>query len=168
MAKDVNKVMFTGRLGADPDMRFTPQGTPVTTFRVASNRSWTGADGERHEEAEWFHAVAWNKLAEICNDYLAKGTRVYVEGRSQTRSWTDDEGATRYKTEIVVNDMIILEGRRDRDQAAAPDVEQAESTQERMGVVHVSMRGAKPKRSVPTVKFESRETYPVTDEDLPF
>ncbi|ABX06742.1 MAG TPA: single-stranded DNA-binding protein [Herpetosiphon sp.] len=114
MAKDLNKVQLTGRLGADPEMRFTPQGTAVTTFRVASNRSWKTAEGEQREDTEWFSIVAWNKLAEICNQYLNKGTRVYIEGRSQTRSWVEEQsGQTRYKTEIVANDMIILDGRRE-------------------------------------------------------
>ncbi len=114
MAKDLNKVQLTGRLGADPEMRYTPQGSAVTTFRVASNRSWKTADGEQREDTEWFAVVAWNKLAEICNQYLTKGSRVYVEGRAQTRSWDDQQtGQTRYKTEIVANDMIILDSRRD-------------------------------------------------------
>ncbi|HEY1012997.1 MAG TPA: single-stranded DNA-binding protein, partial [Herpetosiphonaceae bacterium] len=114
MAKDLNKVQLTGRLGADPEMRFTPQGSAVTTFRVASNRSWKTTDGETKEDTEWFSIVAWNKLAEICNQYLTKGSRVYIEGRCQTRSWEDTStGQTRYKTEVIANDMIILDGRRD-------------------------------------------------------
>jgi single-strand DNA-binding protein len=113
MAKDLNKVQMTGRLGADPEMRFTPQGHAVTTFRVASNRSWRTTEGEAHEETEWFRVVAWNKLAEICNQWLAKGSRVYVEGRMQTRQWEDQEGQTRYLSEVVANDIIILDSRRD-------------------------------------------------------
>jgi single-strand DNA-binding protein len=113
MSKDLNKVQMTGRLGADPEMRFTPQGHAVTTFRVASNRSWRTPDGESHEDTEWFRVVAWNKLAEICNQWLSKGSRVYVEGRMQTRQWQDQEGQTRYLSEVVANDMIILSGRRD-------------------------------------------------------
>lgn len=114
MAKDLNKVQLTGRLGADPEMRFTPTGSAVTTFRVASNRSWKTTEGEQKEDTEWFSVVAWNKLAEICNQYLSKGSRVYIEGRSQTRSWEDtSSGQTKYKTEIIANDMIILDGRRD-------------------------------------------------------
>src|SRR5262245_61103785 len=113
MAKELNKVQLTGRLGADPEMRFTPQGHAVTTFRVASNRSWRSSDGETHEDTEWFRVVAWNKLAEICNQFLAKGARVYVEGRLQTRQWQDHEGQMRYSTEVIANDMIILDTRRD-------------------------------------------------------
>ena len=117
MAKELNKVQLTGRLGADPEMRFTPQGHAVTTFRVASNRSWRGADGEAHEDTEWFRVVAWNKLAEICNQFLAKGARVYVEGRLQTRQWQDQDGQTRTSTEVIANDMIILSSRQDRPSA---------------------------------------------------
>ena len=113
MAKELNKVLFTGRLGADPEMRFTAQGHAVTTFRVASNRSWRSSDGESHEDTEWFRVVAWNKLAEVCNQYLVKGMRVYVEGRLQTRQWQDQEGQTRYNTEVIASDMIILETRRE-------------------------------------------------------
>ena len=113
MARDLNKVMITGRLGADPEMRFTPQGSPVTTFRVASGRSWRSADGTSHDDTEWFRVVAWEKLAEICNQYLTKGARVYVEGRLQTRKYQDRDGQERYSTEVIANDMIILSSRRD-------------------------------------------------------
>jgi single-strand DNA-binding protein len=115
MAKDLNKVMLTGHLGADPEMRYTPQGAPVTTFRVASGRTWKSADGVQHDDTEWFSVVAWDKLAEICNQYLTKGTRVYVEGRLQTRSWDDkNTGEKRYKTEVIAQDMIILSSRGER------------------------------------------------------
>ena len=114
MAKDLNKVQLTGNLGADPDMRYTAQGSAVTTFRVASNRTWKDRDGNTHEDTEWFRIVAWDKLGEICNQYLTKGTRVYVEGRLQTRKWTDQNGQERYSTEVIAQDMIILSGRGER------------------------------------------------------
>jgi single-strand DNA-binding protein len=115
MAKDLNKVMLTGYLGADPEMRYTPQGSAVTTFRVASGRSWKSADGTPHEETEWFRCVAWDKLGEICNQYLTKGTRVYVEGRLRTNKWQDKEtGQDRYSTEVIASDMIILSSKQDR------------------------------------------------------
>src|SRR5689334_10389251 len=121
MVKELNKVQMTGRLGADPEMRLTPQGYAVTTFRVASNRSWRSADGETHEDTEWFRVVAWNKLAEVCNQYLVKGARVYVEGRLQTRQWQDQEGQTRYSTEVIANDMIMLDSRRDSSETHVDD-----------------------------------------------
>ena len=121
MAKDLNKVMLTGYLGAGPEMRYTSQGSAVTTFRVASSRRWKSADGVDHDDTEWFRVVAWDKLGEICNQYLTKGTRVYVEGRLQTRKWQDQTGADRYSTEVIANDMIILSSRQDRPPAGDYD-----------------------------------------------
>jgi single-strand DNA-binding protein len=121
MARDLNKVMIIGRLGADPEMRYTPSGSPVTTLRVAAGRQWRDANGESREETEWFSVIAWNKLAEICNQYLTKGSRVYLEGRIQTRSWEDAQSRqTRYKTEVIASDMIILDGRSAHDDDDAP------------------------------------------------
>ncbi len=111
MAKDLNKVMITGRLGADPEMRYTPQGSAVTTFNVASGRTWKSNDGTTHDDTEWFRVVAWDKLGEICNQYLTKGTRVYVEGRLQTRKYQDRDGQPRTSVELVATDMIILSAR---------------------------------------------------------
>lgn len=108
MARDLNKVMLIGRLGRDPEMRYTSSGRPVTTFSVAASRSWRTADGERRSETEWFNIVAWGGLAEICNDFLEKGQRVYIEGRLQTRRWEDPGGARKSTTEIVANEMIML------------------------------------------------------------
>lgn len=121
MAKDLNKVQLTGYLGADPEMRFTPQGSAVTTFRVASGRTWRDREGNQRDDTEWFRIVSWDKLAEICNQYLTKGTRVYVEGRLQTRKWTDRDGNDRYTTEVIAQDMIILSSRNDRNAASMPD-----------------------------------------------
>lgn len=116
MAKDLNKVMIIGRLGTEPELRYTSSGCAVTTFRVASSRQWKDSNGELREETEWFNIVTWNKLAEICNQHLNKNTRVYLEGRLQTRSWEDQStGQTRYKTEVVASDMIILEPRIPRE-----------------------------------------------------
>ena len=108
MARDLNKVMIIGRLGRNPEMRYTPAGRPVTTFSVATSRTWTTADGEKRSETEWFNIVAWGGLAEICNRYLAKSQRVYIEGRLQTRRWEDAAGMRKTATEIVANEMIIL------------------------------------------------------------
>lgn len=106
--------MVIGNIGRDPEMRYTPSGKPVTSFSLASSRSWVGPDGERREETEWFNVVAWGNLAEICNQKLAKSQQVYVEGRLQTRSWDDDRGQRHFRTEIVANEMIIL-GPRDKN-----------------------------------------------------
>jgi single-strand DNA-binding protein len=115
--------MIIGRLGVDPELRYTPSGSPVATFRIASSRQWKDANGESREETEWFNVVAWNKLAEICQQYLAKGSRVYVEGRLQTRSWDDQQsGQARSRTEVVINDMILLDGRSARDGVDSDDL----------------------------------------------
>jgi single-strand DNA-binding protein len=105
--------MIIGRLGRDPEMRYTPSGRPVTTFNVATTRSWNSSDGERHTDTEWFNVVAWGSLAEICKQHLVKSQQVYIEGRLQTRTWEDNTGNKRSSTEIVANEMILLGERKD-------------------------------------------------------
>lgn len=104
----VNKAILVGHLGADPELRHTQSGTPVATFRVATTERYNDRSGERQERTEWHRVVAWAKLAEICNTYLKKGKQVYIEGRIQTRQWEDQNGQTRYMTEIVANNMVML------------------------------------------------------------
>lgn len=110
--RSLNKVQLIGNLTRDPELRYTPQGTPVCTFGLATNRQWTTEKGEKKEETEFHRIVAWNKLAEICSQLLAKGRKVYIEGRLQTRKWTASDGSERQTTEIVANDMMILDSRR--------------------------------------------------------
>ena len=112
MSRGLNKVMIIGNLGRNPEMRYTPSGRPVTSFSVATSRSWVNAEGERREETEWFNVVTWGNLAEICKQHLTKGQQVYVEGRLQTRGWEDQNGKKHYRTELVANEMIILEERK--------------------------------------------------------
>lgn len=119
MSRDLNKVMVIGHLGRDPEMRYTPSGRPVTTYTVATNRSWNTSDGERHNETEWFNVVAWGNLAEICKQYLVKGQQVYVEGRLQTRRWEDAENVKHTSVEIVASEMMILGDRREPGQTIA-------------------------------------------------
>ena len=113
MSRGLNKMMIIGHLGRDPEMRYTPSGRPVTTFSVATTRSWHSSDGERHEETEWFNVVAWGNLAEICNQHLRKGQQIYVESRLQTRRWEDSEGNKHFTTELVAQEMIMLGERKD-------------------------------------------------------
>jgi single-strand DNA-binding protein len=113
MTRGLNKVMIIGRLGRDPEMRYTPSGRPVTTFSVATSRSWNTSEGGRRTETEWFNVVAWSTLAEICKQHLSKGRLVYIEGRLQTRQWDDPEGVKHSSTEIVANEMIMLDDRRE-------------------------------------------------------
>jgi single-strand DNA-binding protein len=105
----LNKVMIIGNLGADPEMRYMADGTAMTSFRVASTRTYGGADGERKEETEWFSVTAWRKLAEQCSQFLQKGRRVYVEGRLRTRSWDGPDGQKRYRTEVVADRVLFLD-----------------------------------------------------------
>lgn len=111
MARGVNKVILIGNLGQDPELRYTGSGTAVCNMRIATNESFKDASGEWVEKTEWHSVVAWSRLAEICGEYLTKGSQVYIEGSLQTRSWDDRDGNTRYTTEIKAREMQILSGR---------------------------------------------------------
>jgi len=111
----LNKVMIIGNVGTDPEMRFTPNGNPVTSFRVATNWVYTTPEGERKQETEWFTVVAWNRLAENCNQFLTKGQRVYAEGRLRTRAWEGQDGQRRSRSEVIANRVLFLD-----KQALAP------------------------------------------------
>jgi single-strand DNA-binding protein len=115
MSRGLNKVLLIGRLGQDPEMRYTPSGRPLTKFQMAVNRSWTTADGEKKTETEWFNIVSWGKLAEICNQYLSKGQQVYIEGRLHTRNWQDEGGSNHSTVEITAQEMIMLDARTNID-----------------------------------------------------
>lgn len=115
MTRGLNKVMLIGRLGQDPEMRYTPSGKPLTKFQMAVNRSWTSSDNEKKTETEWFTVVSWGKLAEICNQYLNKGQQVYIDGRLHTRNWVDDEGANHSAVEVVAQEMIMLGGPKENE-----------------------------------------------------
>jgi single-strand DNA-binding protein len=104
----LNRVQLIGNLGGNPEMRFTSSGSPVTNFNIAVNRSFNNPDGERLEETEWFRVVAWNKQAESCNQYLTKGSQVYVEGRLHNRSWEGQDGQKHFRTEVIVSQVIFL------------------------------------------------------------
>lgn len=109
--RSVNKVILIGNLTRDPEVRQTPNGQSVTTFGIATNRDWVTRDGQRHTSSEYHEIVAWSRLAEICGQYLKKGKLVYIEGYLKTRSWDTPEGVKKFKTEIVIQDMIMLEKR---------------------------------------------------------
>src|SRR3990167_2110743 len=104
----VNKVILIGNLTRDPELRYTAKGTPVCSFSIATSRRWTTPDGESREDTEFHNIVAWSKLAEICGNLLHKGRKVYASGRLQTRDWQPEDGVKRYKTEIVIDEMIAL------------------------------------------------------------
>lgn len=111
MARSLNKVQLIGNLTRDPELRYTPSGAAVCTFGLATNRSWTTDTGDKHEESEFHNIVSWNKLAELCSQFLLKGRKVYVEGRLATRTWQGQDGQQRTRTEVVIDDMILLDNK---------------------------------------------------------
>ena len=113
MARGLNKVMIIGYLGRDPEMRYTPSNRPVTSFSVATTRTWTSSEGERREETEWFNVVAWGTLAEICKTHLSKNQQVYIEGRLGVEEWTDRDGKERYTLAVTATDMQFIGTRAD-------------------------------------------------------
>ena len=184
MARSLNKVVLIGNLTRDPELRYTPQGTAVCTFGVATNRQWTTEGGEKREEAEFHRIVSWNKLAEICSQLLTKGRKVYVEGRLQTRSWTGQDGAQRTSTEIVISDMIILDSRREAGEVEIPEaglgVPSGEEPHVPLEEVQVSSTTASPgksaegntkkKKSKKSGKEEKKEVEETSEdsEEIPF
>lgn len=155
-ARSLNKVTLIGNLTRDPEMRYTNSGTPVVTFGMATNKSWKDTEGETKEIAEFHNLVAWNKMAEICQQLLAKGMKVYVEGSLNTRSWEAEDGSTRYKTEIRVEDMILLDSK--GKQGAGTDSEEV-ADEKKSG-----------KKSEEPVEEEApvEEDQDPLEEDLPF
>ncbi len=107
----LNKIMLIGNVGTDPEMRYTPNGSAVTSFRMATSRRFTAPDGEGRQETEWFTIVAWSKLAEQCNQFLSKGRRVYVEGRLRTRNWEGQDGQKRTSVEVMADRVLFLDRR---------------------------------------------------------
>lgn len=173
MARSLNKVELIGNLTRDPELRYTPQGTAVCSFGLATNRSWMTDSGEKKEEAEFHRIVAWNKLAELCSQLLSKGRKIYVEGRLANRSWTGQDGAQRNITEIVINDMIILDSRREASAEEVPTTgngsEIAEEEKiEVPSVAPVVESSAKKKGSQKPEKTEDKSSEDVNPDDIPF
>lgn len=167
MARSLNRVELIGNLTRDPELRYTPQGTAVCTFGVATNRTWQTDNGEKKEDTEFHRVVAWNKLAELCSQLLTKGRKVYVEGRLQTRSWTGQDGAQKSTTEIVINDMLILDSKRaggfgDDDFNADQSVDDASVDQS------VEAAPAKPAAKKAAKKEEQNFEEDINPDDIPF
>ena len=170
MARSLNKATLIGNLTRDPELRYTPQGTAVCTFSIATNRQWTTESGEKKEDAEFHRIVAWNKLAEICSQLLKKGRKVYVDGRLQTRTWTGQDGAQRSTTEIVISDMIILDSRREGEIGEEIDIPEGmvEASQEvpsPIDEVPVEESGSKQTKKEKSAKVEAPKEE---EEDIPF
>jgi single-strand DNA-binding protein len=158
--KSVNKVILIGNLGKDPEVKYTPQGTPVAKIALATNERFKGKDGQWQDRTEWHNVVLWQRLAEIAGEYLKKGGKVYVEGRLQTRSWDDKQsGQKKYMTEVVASDLVLLGG---RGEGGA-------------GEYSGSSRGASASAGGNNFDQTSHEPEPapagsaaITDEDIPF
>lgn len=121
----LNKIMLIGNLGRDPEIRYTPEGTPVANFSIATSENWTDKSGTRQEHTEWHNIVAWNRLADLCQKYLAKGRQVYIEGRVRTREWNDRDGNKRRTTEVIATQMVLLGGRSQGTDAGIQPMETA-------------------------------------------
>lgn len=163
MARSLNKVMLIGNLTRDPDMRYTPQGTAVCTFGVATNRSWTTDSGEKKEDVEFHNIVAWTKLAEICAQLLKKGRKVYVEGRLSTRSWQGQDGTQKQRTEVVISDMVILDKKTDEPAG----IEVPETVVEPPEPAPAKGKG-KAKKESASAKTSADKEEEVSEEDIPF
>ena len=168
-SRSLNKVMLIGNLTRDVEVRYTPSGTAVATFGLATNRSWSSGDGsDRQEETQFHRIVAWSKLAEICGQLLFKGRKIFIEGRLQTRKFTGQDGQQREITEIVAENMMILDNRT-RDGGAPMQGEQDEMPEEVKVITETPVEEDKPKKS--TKKVE-KAPEPVDDsvnvEDIPF
>lgn len=157
---DLNKAMVIGRLTRDPESRTTPSGQTVTNFSVATNFTWTDQSGQKQERVEYHDVVTWRKLAEICAQYLEKGRRVYVEGRLQTRDWEGQDGVKRYRTEIVADNMIMLDGGGGQGSGSNQGAQQFEPK--------TSEQQAPPKKDSASKSADTASEEEVSIEDIPF
>jgi single-strand DNA-binding protein len=160
MARSLNKVQLIGNLTRDPELRYTPNGNAVCTFGMATNRSWTTEAGEKREEVDFHRIVAWNKLGELCSQFLVKGRKVYVEGRLSTRNWTGQDGAQKSTTEVVIDDMILLDSR-----GNAPRAEGSESEEKAPEAPKARVAVTKKKEKTEEQASPEEEVMP---DDIPF
>lgn len=156
MSGSINKVILIGRLGKDPEVKYTPNGAPVAKFSLATDEAFKDRSGEQQKRTEWHNIVAWNKLAEICGEYLTKGKQVYIEGSIRSRQWEDQSGNKRTSYEIVARDMKMLGSKADGDRAGA-----SYSDQRRPEAASSSFSG-------PELVPEPPSSPEITDEDTPF
>lgn len=166
MARSLNRVQLIGNLTRDPELRYTPSGTAVCSFSIATNRNWTTDTGEKKEEVEFHRIVVWNKLAEICSQFLVKGRKVFVEGRLQTRSWNAQDGTQKQTTEIVISDMILLDSK--RPDAAEPNGETAEPVQKEEPEEKPSIKQSSKSKNKAEAPEEAKEEEEIVPDDIPF
>ncbi len=159
--RSLNKVMLIGNLTRDPEIRYTTGGATVVSFGLATNKSWKNPEGEIQESTEFHNIVAWSKMAEICQQLLAKGMKVYIEGSLNTRSWEDDSGSTKYKTEVRIDEMILLDS---KGKAGAGFEEQESPEKEKPSEEKTEEK----KEEKSDVEDSSGKGDDVLDDDLPF
>ncbi len=157
----LNKVMLIGNLTRDPELRYTPSGAAVCTFGIATNRYYVASDGQKKEETEFIKIVSWNKLAELCSQLLVKGRKVYVEGRMQTRSWETPDGQNRQTTEVVIDDMRILDAKKDFE---SPVDEDAMIHEEPSATAKVAQDGSKADEKKKNTKDDEEVKKPKKEE----
>jgi single-strand DNA-binding protein len=166
MARSLNRAQLIGNLTRDPELRYTPTGKAVCSFAIATNRYWTTESGEKKEEADFHNIVAWGKLAELCSQFMGKGRKVFVEGRMQTRLWTGQDGAQKSRTEVVIDDMILLDN---KGVASTSNVAAANESAAAPGE-----QGQKPVKAAPKHKkgeegpVKGGEQEEVSPDDIPF
>ena len=162
MAKSLNKVMLIGNLGKDPEVKFTPSGTAVAKFSLATNERFKDKAGEWQDRTEWHNIVAWQRLAEIVGEYVKKGSKVYIEGRIQTSSWEDKQsGEKKYRTEIVANDLLLLSGRGEGGGGGDFEGRSPRSAAAPSSSSSFDQRG-------PQTDDHAQQPAEITDEDIPF
>jgi single-strand DNA-binding protein len=157
MAGTVNKVILVGRLGKDPELKYTPSGAPVAKFSLATDESFKDKTGEKQDHTEWHNIVAWNKLAEICGEYLTKGKLIYIEGTIRSRQWQDQAGNKRTSYEIIANQMQMLGSKGDSERAVGTG-----------GINRPVNERHSPATSAPTAEPISSSEPEVSDDDIPF
>ncbi|MBI2594489.1 single-stranded DNA-binding protein [Candidatus Curtissbacteria bacterium] len=162
MARSLNRVQLIGNLTRDPELRYTPNGTAVCSFGIATNRSWTTETGEKRDEAEFHRIVSWNKLAELCSQFLTKGKKVFVEGRLSTRNWNAQDGTQKTTTEIIISDMILLDsgGRR----VGVSEEQETATEQKKPAITESTEKSTETRRKVGSKKAADKETS--TDESV--
>jgi single-strand DNA-binding protein len=169
-SRSLNKVLLIGNLTRDPELRYTPTGAAVCTIGLATNRTWVTDSGEKKEETEFHRVVAWNKLAELCSQLLAKGRKVYVEGRLRTSAWQAQDGTQRTSTEIVIEDMIVLDSKRPLtvgDEAGSGENAEAAHVQPQP-VAPTAPAAAPKKKAAPAAEKGTAPVEDVNPDDIPF
>lgn len=171
MARSLNRAQIIGNLTRDPELRYTPNGTAVCSFSVATNRNWTTDSGEKREEVEFHRVVAWNKLAEICSQFLVKGRKVFLEGRLSTRSWNAQDGTARSTTEIIITDMILLDSRRNEEEKIDEGEIEDQSLKESKSPSVKPSKDSKSKKTAEPKENKKEEEAPeeeISPDDIPF